>query len=98
MFSERQVAGFKTANHALISDKQILNMQLCISLASQKDERRQTLSAVNSHQCQKALAHCSLDVDKQLLTVIDSSAISLPQSDASSGRAAKQLVFIKLND
>lgn len=38
------------------------------------NKRPQTLSAVNSHQCQGALAHCSLGVDKQLLTVIDSSA------------------------
>lgn len=49
------------------------------------DERLQQMFAVfypfdmKEKQCQKALARCSLDVDKQLLPVIDSSANPLPQ-------------------
>lgn len=82
MLSERQEERLETA---LTSDKHNLNMQLC------SGQRAQSLCAVNSHQCQKASARCSLDVDEQLLTVIDSSENPLPPSDVSRGRAAKQL-------
>lgn len=71
MLSER-VERLETA---LTSDKHNLNVQLCLG------QRAQRLCAVNSHQCQKALARCSLDVDKQLLTVIDYSENPLPTAE-----------------
>lgn len=79
----------------LINTRRACNF--CVSPSSQKDKRGEKLSAANSHQCQKALAGCSLDVDKQLLTVIDSSASPLPQSGASSGGAAETARFTRLN-